>query len=255
MDETTLVGQDAYEGALLIEKLDSYDLGLTSAFWAHDAALGIWRLILAVSRLQPASPREIYKAIQEALIALELRLELGRVAIVADNEPLIGTLREFAARATTDVVEVPLGGAEIAGAPVDTGYAYKIDSLRYEGDLLAALQRGQPDNVVLRRSSRVTVTNAFDFDFVMDDGSQALFIVAKSFSRPLSSKDVQRIALSYQGSRSGRLGVNLMIVSKTGISPNSESATVRSISRILLVKWADAADDAELQASIAAVFG
>ena len=255
MGEATLVRQDAYEGALLVERLDANGFRLTAAFWAHDAGLDAWRLVLAAPRDSAPSPRTTYALIQKAINELDLSLPLDRVTFIPDTAPLVGTLREFAAAASTDVVEVPLAGADIAGASVDTAYAYRVEALLYEKDILAALQRVQPDEAILRRAERVLPRDGFDFDFVVDNGLRMLLVVAKALPRRLSSKDVRRIVADYQDAAIIYARAALMIISKTGFvaEPGLLPPSHEGVPRvdIMLVKWAGMEDDAELRTRLA----
>lgn len=255
MGEAALVRQDAHEGALLVEQLDASGFRLTAAFWAHDAALDIWRLVLAAPRLSAPSPRAAYSLIQTAINELDLSISLDRVTFVPDTEPLIGTLRDFAAAASSDIIEVPLPGADIAGAPVDIAYAYSVEALLYEKDLLAALQRNQPNDAILRRAERELPNNGFDFDFLMGNSLRAVLIVAKALPRKLSDKDTQRIIANYRDIVIQYARTTLLIVSKTGFVSDLDYASSSygdfHQAYIALVKWAGMEDDVQLRASLA----
>jgi len=164
--EAALVRQDAHEGALLVEQLDASGFRLTAAFWAHDAALDIWRLVLAAPRLSAPSPRAAYSLIQTAINELDLSISLDRVTFVPDTEPLIGTLRDFAAAASSDIIEVPLPGADIAGAPVDIAMETVGQRLSWvtRGEL--ALAQGKPD-VALDIARRLSGNSSPDGQYGM----------------------------------------------------------------------------------------
>ena len=246
--------QDALEGASLVEHLDASGLPLSAAFWAHDRSLNIWRLILAAPRRNVPSPRSAYERVQSSISVLGLNLALSRITFVHDTDPLIGTVREFASTATADIVEVPLGGADVGGGPVDVGYGYQVEGLRFEKALLSALQRSQPETAVLRRVERTAADDGFDFDFLLDSGNLTVFVIAKALPRTLSSGDVQRIASGYADAvrRYGRSA--LLIVSKTGFVDAAVQVPglTRSIGvlRVSLVKWSDAEDDEELRRAL-----
>ena len=65
------------------------------------------------------------------------------------------------------MVEIPLGGVDLAGAAVDRGYAYRMSAIRYEEAVFSALQRIQPANAILRRAEALPFLGGFDLDFVL----------------------------------------------------------------------------------------
>jgi hypothetical protein len=250
MGEATLVIRDAREGALLVERFDSSDLRLTAAFWVHDAGLNVWRLVLAAPRHIAPSPRAAYALIQETINELDLSLALDRVTFIADSDPLVGMIKEFAAISSNDVVEIPLAGADIAGVPVDTAYAYRVESIRFEKDILTALRRVQPDGTVLRRAENELPNGGFNFDLAINKGFRMVLVIAKALPRKINSKDVQRIVAGYE-ERAGRSEyVAVMIISKTGFASGTSlipSPKGVRLMEVMLVEWAGVQDDAELR--------
>lgn len=254
MGEAPLVSQDAREGASLVQQLDEGDLPLTAAFWAHDTGLDVWRLVLAVSKFRATSPRAAYALVQRAITDLDLSIPLNRITIVSDTDPLIGTLREYATHAFRDLVEVPLAGADIGGAPVDIGYVYSVEAVRYEKDLFAALQRCQPEEAVLRRADQMGAFDRFGFDFVVDNGVRTLLIVAKAPPRRLTLRDVTPIVRNYEEQAGRYLRRALMIISKTGFAFDyrqmQSEFTSFDDTAITFLQWANRENDPDLRADL-----
>lgn len=256
MGEATLVIQDIYEGAGLIQELDARSLPFTAAFWAHNSNLDEWRLVIAVPTRRVPSPRTTYGQIQQAIIDLELNVALDRVNLVSNSDPLIGTIQAIIAAGSNDLVEIPLAGADIAGEPVDRGYGYRLDALHYERLVLAALQRVQPNNAVLRDASRLAFLDNFNFDFLLDDGVKAILVEAKSYSRPLNNKDIERSVSLYQRAADLYRNAAWVVVSRTGFAvdvPNRLSPGAKNLqaaNRLALIKWADEHDDPQLRDAI-----
>lgn len=257
MGEATMVMRDITEGARLIGYLDASKSPLTTAILVHDIALDLWRLVLAVPRSTTQSRMALYETVQKAIAEMDLSFSLSRITRVYDTEPLIGTIRAYAEASLSDVVEVPLGGVDFAGSAVDRGYAYHIDAIRYEEDIFAALQRIQPQGAVLRRSSRLSFADSFNFDFVIDNGSRAVIIEAKSLRHPLAVKDVQRIAVADDETIRYYANAILVIAAKRGFSQTAREwvasdTVVRQAHwrAILLVKWADSDDDPKLSTAL-----
>lgn len=248
--------QDIYDGAGLVQELDARLLPFTAAFWTHNSNLDEWRLVIAVPTRRVPSPRATYSQIQQAIIDLDLNVALDRVNLVSNSDPLIGTIQEIIAAGSNDLVEIPLAGADIAGEPVDRGYGYRLDALHYERLVLAALQRIQPDDAVLRNASRLAFLDNFNFDFLLDDGLKAILIEAKSQSHPLSNKDIERSMSSFQRAANLYRNAAWIVVSRTGFTADTlnrlppSAKRLRDADMLALIQWAGEQDDRQLREAV-----
>jgi hypothetical protein len=263
VDEAILVKQqDINDGARLVQELDVRGLPLTAGFWAHDASVDIWRLVLVVPRNEISSPRQAYSRVQDAISHLSLKLFLNQVTVILDDDPQIRVLQSLIASSSSNIVEIPLDYAEIAGQIVDKGYAYRLEALRYEAEILAALQRIQPKDAILRRVDGLDVGTGLESDFVINDGDQAVFIETKALTRPLDSRDVQvsadrlyRITDSYPRPESW------LMISRTGYTQEATRLAAGSPSRIApvkrlsLVEWVSPNDDPQLREALGYLLG
>lgn len=256
MGEEAMVTQDLAEGARLVSYLDATGSPITAAILAHDASLDLWRLVLAVPRSSPQSRMALYEQAQAAISALGLSLSLSRVTRIFDTEPLVGTIRALADAGFSDVVEIPLGGVDLAGAAVDRGYAYRMSAIRYEEAVFSALQRVQPADAVLRRADALPFLSGFDFDFVLDNGTRAVVVEAKSFKQPLTAKDVQRISVESGDITRYYPHAPLMIAAESGFTQEARdwisgySPQPTQPRTIIPVKWGSADDDQELSSAL-----
>jgi len=251
------VRQDVEDGARLVLEVDSKWLPVTAAIWVHEPSLGAWRLVIAIPERDFSSPKAMYSRIQNIIFDLNLSLPLDRITVVSDRDPLIRSLRDLIQTGSKGVVEVPVGGLEVAGDTVDLGYGYHIETLRYRADLFAALQRNQPRDAVLRRAGWLDPPQSDDLDFILDNGEVIVFIEAKALSRPLSRKDIDRSRETRHWTLSTfrRLSVWL-VISQTGFTrevtesrsdfPSPASPTMQ----LMYVKWSSERDDQQLRETL-----
>jgi len=261
MGEAALVNQDAAEGRNLLEELDLGGVPVFVALWAHDVGLDAWWLVIAISRA--ATRTETYSKIQNAIDERDLALSLARIILVFDTHPLIGTIRQFADDSSSDVVEIPLGGAEIGGISVDKGFIYRSEALRFEDAVVAALNRVRPTGAIIRRARTLTFADGFDFDLVVDSGERALIIRAKALKRPISGRDVRRLTKLNDDTLRYYWHATLLIISRSGFSREAEQAIGETAEyqqlgehrrRVYLIKWAGPEDDEELRSIISRIF-
>lgn len=256
MGEDAMVDQDIADGAQIIKRLSANGISLAAALWAYNITLDTWRLIIAIPRQTSPSRSAVYSQIQDAITGLNLTLSLSRITLVFDTEPLIGTAKKFASDSVTDLLEIPFGGADIAGAPVDTGYVYRIDALLYEADLQAALQRMLQTDMSVRRPETITFVDGFDFDFILDSGARWVIIKAKALGRRLTSKDTERFTRIGTGTIRYYSTAALMIVSKSGFTPEALAWATQprqqfgTLLNVSLVEWKSSADDARLNEAL-----
>jgi hypothetical protein len=262
VDEAVLVNQDINDGARLIQSLDERGLPVTCAFWARDAIVDIWRLVIAVPRKEISSRRETYSRIQDAIDGIGLKLFLSRVTVIPDDEPQIKVLQSLIASSSSNTVDIPLDRVQIAGEVMDKGYAYRLEALWYETEVLAALQRNQPENAILRRVDSLDVVAGPESGFIINDGDQAVFVETKALSRPLDFKDVQlsadrlyRITDSYPRPESW------LMVSRTGYTAEAlelasgSPSRIAPVKRLFLLEWANPNDDSKLQKALEYLLG
>ena len=245
----------------MVSYLDAAGSLITEAILAHDADLDLWRLVLAVPRTSTQSRTALYEQAQAAITALGLSLSLSRVTRIFDTEPLVGTIKALTEASVSDVVEIPLGGVDLAGAAVDRGYAYRMRAIRYEEAVFSALQRVQPLDAVLRRGDALPFPGGFDLDFVLDNGTKAVVVEAKSLKQPLTARDVQRISAGKDGSTRYYPRAPLMIAAESGFSKAARDwisgySLQPTLQRPLIpVKWENADDDQELASALSLAMG
>jgi hypothetical protein len=260
--QTALVDRDVDEGARLIQEIDASGFPVTAAMWAHDPGLDIWRLIIAVPTEKLPSPRAAYDRIQSAILELDLNLPLDRITRISDDGPTVGNLRELIKAGSADVVEIPLGGSSIAGEPVDKGYGYRLEALRYEREVFAALQRNQPQGAVLRRAGRLDFPRNLDLDFVLDNGQTMVLVEAKALSRPLGSREVENlIDRKLEFFSSIHRPTVWLLVSKTGFTTDAVNLErnlethYHTFVQVTLVTWVDRSGDPQLREGIYRAMG
>ena len=180
--------EDLADGARLIQNLDQRDFPVSAAFWAYDAILEQWRLIIAAPPRSIDSMLSAYRIVQDIISDNDLAIPLNRISFIPDNDAKVKNLRALAQSGTCDVIEAPVGPTEIGGHIVDDIYLYRPDALRYERRVFEALQRVQPERAVLRQAYRLDLPGRFEADFVIDDGMTVVAVEAKLLSRPVGSK-------------------------------------------------------------------
>jgi hypothetical protein len=250
--ENSLVTQeDLADGAHLVQKLDLASFPITAAFWAYDPVLETWRLIIAAPSNAIDSLAAAYGAIQDIINANTLGITLDRISLIPDNDAKLANLQALAKSDAEDVVEISVRHTEIAGRVLDDIYLYRTDALRYEREVITALQRMQPSNAVMRTSyEHPESPPRQEADALLDDGERIIIVEIKAFSRPLGNKEVFQVEgklHAYQ--RYFNRGVAAILVSRSGF-------TVRAIetahdSRVSLIKWTGPEDDQQLRHALA----
>jgi hypothetical protein len=234
--ENILVTQeDLADGARLIQELDQVDFPITAAFWAYDSTLERWRLIIAAPPSMIESLVGAFGIIQKAISDNGLGITLDRVSLISDNDPTLVNLQALGKSDTQDVVEVSVGRAEVAGRVLDDIHVYRSDALRYERAVIAALQRMQPSNAVLR-------TNLRETDAILDDGERLIIVDIKHVTRLLGVREIFQVdGFRHSYARTFNKPVAAIIVSRNGFSANAIEEAHNS--HISLVQWAGPEDD------------
>jgi hypothetical protein len=260
--EAALVGRDVDDGARLIQKIDATGFPVAAAIWVHNYDLDVWRLVIAISVREVPSPKAAYSLLQDAIIDLNLGISLDRISIVSDNDHLLRSLRELIRRGSSSVVEIPIRGAEIAGEPIDKGYGYRIEALRYQAEVFAALQRNQPEDAVLSRVGWLDQPSSQDLDFTLDNGEVLIFVETKALARPLGRRDVDPPSdVRHWTLSSFRRTSSWLVISQTGFT--SDAMTLKSdlqassypTMRVELVEWSSQNDDPQLREGLNIAFG
>lgn len=250
MAENILVTQeDLADGARLIQELDQADFPVTAAFWAYDPQLERWRFIIAAPSAAIESLISAYGVIQKAISDNGLGITLDRVSLMSDNDPTLANLQALGKSDAQDVVEVSVGRAEVAGRVLDDIHVYRSDALRYERAVIAALQRVQPSNAILRTGERAQVSPDRAADAILDDGQRFIIVEIKAVSRLLGIREVFQVE-GFLRSYERTLGrhVAAMIVSRNGFSVSAIEEAHNS--HISLVQWAGPEDDQLLQRAL-----
>jgi hypothetical protein len=253
--QTALVTRDFDDGARLVQELDRGGFPVSAAFWAYDSTLESWRLIVAAPSEAIESRSKVYGVIQNILLENDLGIALSSISLTRDDDQGVRNLQAEAMSDVDTVFEVPLGRAEIGGRSVSNIHVYRTDALRYERELLAALQRVQPSDAVLRRANYLDFLPRVELDFVLDNGRQIVFVEAKAQSKPLSSKQVQQAqALQSRLDSYFHKPTALIVVSQRGFTRIATDWAQR-ITLLRLVKWFGPEDDGILQQTLIELLG
>lgn len=241
--------EELYDGARLVQQLDAADFPVTVAFWAYDSVLEIWRFIIAAPQNAIESRTTAYGVIQRILADNGLAIALDRVTLIPDDDPQINDLRAQAESDTQDVVEIPVGRAEIAGRVFDPILLYRSDALRYERDVIAALQGMQPPNAVMRSYGRLGLPFR-QADAQIVTGDRLVIIEARAVSRLLAYKDVVQVEImktAYE--RYYDRPVTAIVISHTDFTTSAMDAARDS--GIVLIHWTGSEDNDKIQRAIA----
>ena len=101
---------------------------VTAGFWLYESESNAWRLVIASPVVTAQGRRALYRQLQRVLVELTAvgshTLELGDIALLADNDPLVALLRHA------------LGGVQQAGQRltrqaidghfIDDAYVYSV---------------------------------------------------------------------------------------------------------------------------------
>lgn len=237
-------------GARLIQELDQINFPVTAAFWAYDLQLERWRFIIAAPPAAIESLINAYGVIQKAISDNGLGIALDRVSLISDNDPTLANLQALGKSDAQDVVEVSVGRTEVAGRVLDDIHVYRSDALRYERAVIAALQRLQPPNVILRTGDRAQVPPSRQADAILDDGERLVIVEIKAVSRLLGIREVFQAEghlRSYERTFGRRVAA--MIVSRNGFSVSAIEEAHNS--RVSLVQWTGPEDDQLLGRALA----
>jgi hypothetical protein len=251
MAEKTLVTQeDLADGARLIQELEQASFPISAAFWAYDALLETWRLIIAAPRGAIESLVAAYGIIQSIISEKDLGVTLDRISLIPDDDVKLGNLQALARSDAQDVVEVSVGRTEIAGRVLDDIHLYKNDALRYELDVIRALQRVQPSDAVMRTYRNSDLPPGLQADALLDDGERLVFVEIKAYRRPLATRDVFQVeGMLHAYERNFGRYVAAMIVSRSGFTPSAVEAAQSP--RMVLVQWTGSEDDEKLRDALA----
>jgi hypothetical protein len=248
--ENTLVTQeDLADGERLILQLDQADFPVTAALWAYDSLLETWRLIIAAPREAIESLVAAYRVVQEIIKDLGLGITLDRISLIPDDDAKLANLQALTKFGSQDVVEMPVGRTEIAGRVLDDVHLYRSDALRYERDVIKALQRVQPANAVLRSYHHGDFPRDLQADAILDDGKRLVIVETKAVSRPLGARDVfQLTGMLNAYTRSFGRPVAAMIISRSGFSISAQDAARDS--SVELVQWTGFEDDEKIRSAL-----
>lgn len=242
--------EELTHGARLIQELDQGGFPITTAFWAYDPLLSTWRFIIAAPRHAIESLVGAYGVIQDIIREKDLRITLDRVSLIPDNDAKLENLQALAKSDTSDVVEVSVGRAEIAGRVLDDIHLYKGDVLRYEREVLQHLQLVQPSDMIRRTYFHTDFPKFLEADALLDDGSRLIIVEAKMQNRPVDIKAVFQVEGMLRASETyfGRLAA-AMIVSRNGFTDQATAIASRN-PRIRLVQWIGPQDDDKLRQAV-----
>jgi hypothetical protein len=241
--ENILVTQeDLADGARLIQELDQVNFPVSAAFWAYDPRLERWRFIIAAPPSAIESLVSAFGVIQQAISDNGLGISLDRVSLIPDDDSTLANLQALGKSDAQDVVEVSVGRAEVAGRVLDDIHVYRSDALRYERAVIAALQRMQPSNAVLRRNVRQA-------DAILDDGERLIIVEIKDVTRLLGVREIyQAEGFLHSYERAFGRPVAAMIVSRNGFSASAIEEAHNS--HISLVQWTGPEDDQLLERAL-----
>ena len=255
MGEKILVtSEDLADGARLVQGLNEEDFPITAAFWAYDSLLDVWRLIIAAPRDAIESLVTAYGKIQNIIDNRSLAVTLDRISLIPDNDAKLANLQAMARSDAPGVVEASVGRTEIGGRPLDDIHLYRNEALRYESEVIDALQRVLAPNAAVRTVNyRAEFPRSLEIDALINDGELFVIVEIKAVSRPLNSEHVFQATgklegfLTYFGPAPGAA----MIVSRSGFTLDAfRTAEEVRFPRTKLVHWVGPQDDSKLQSAL-----
>jgi hypothetical protein len=254
VDQAALVTRDFDDGARLVQELDRREFPVSAAFWAFDQNVESWRLIVAAPAQTIESKSQIYGLIQSIIFDDDLEIPLSAISLVRDDDQGVRNLQADAISDIGTVFEVPIAHTEVGGRSISNVHVYRTAALRYEGELLSALQRVQPGDVVLRRASYIDLPPSMGIDFVLDNGERIAAIEAKAQSRPLGTSAVEQV-LGLQSRLAGYFHrpVAVILVSKNGFTQSALQLAERT-RFVRIVKWSGREDDKYLRQAMSRLF-
>jgi hypothetical protein len=253
MGASTLVTAEEFEqGARLVQELTARNFPVTTAFWAYAENTELWRLVIATPRLMQTPRSRLYREVQDVLSQLDLDISLSQIRLVRDDDPSVANLRALVeAEEGRDRLTTPFGQRDIAGEPVDKGYAYSAGALEYQRQILNAINRIHVPGIAISVDAPVGRREA---DVVVDYDDRVVIVDVKTTSRPLGVHQVEHLAaFRYEAMAHFDRPVYLIAVSRSGFT-NEAKRMVGNTPWLKLIVWMSPEDDATLSSAFADVF-
>ena len=89
MDQSTLVGDQVYDGRRFVERFAADGNSVQAAFWVKTAEEGMWSLYVATELIDLAGPAAAYRAVHASLQKLgESGISSSEITVVSPNDPV-----------------------------------------------------------------------------------------------------------------------------------------------------------------------
>lgn len=90
MDQSTLVGDQVYDGRRFVERFAADGNPVRAAFWVKTAENGMWSLYLATDLYDRDGPAGAYRAVRASLEKLgESGLSSSEIRVISPNNPIV----------------------------------------------------------------------------------------------------------------------------------------------------------------------
>lgn len=131
MVKTTLVERDFKDGGLLIEEMDKAHLHVHSALWIYNSEEDNWRLVIASTIPEFASPKKAYSHIQHILdkmskSGVDLGFSLESITVVTPQHPLIQLLGSTVKTSPNSINGIRFSRNTINNNYIEDAYIYRI---------------------------------------------------------------------------------------------------------------------------------
>jgi hypothetical protein len=147
VDKTTLVERDFQDGEILIKELDKAHINVHSAFWLYDSEADHWRLIIASTAADFASPKKAYTHIQNVLKSMgktgvSVGFSLENISVISPNDPFINILNKAIKTGPKDISGIRFSRNRIGNSYIEDAYIY-IEFSEFKGTVLASFSEAR----------------------------------------------------------------------------------------------------------------
>jgi hypothetical protein len=276
MDQTTLVSRDVQSGAGLINALEVSGFEVVAAFWMYDSEAEDWRLVIASPDVRERGKAQSYRRVQSVIdrsAFLSGTLSLSRIALISDMEQGVDYLRSLSEGESVGTSLVPFGHTTVAGKVAEAGFAYRTESLRYQREVIAALQRIGPREATIQpfggfsswarsfpfeyqqispqlgyRSSLpygASHAQSNEPDLVLTSEAGTVLVELKSTKTRISPSVVDKLLAKESFEE-----YPLLLISNKDLSPAAKERVARAEGRLRWVRWTSSDDDKNLARAV-----
>ncbi|MBP2708214.1 hypothetical protein JOL79_30985 [Microbispora sp. RL4-1S] len=250
MGEKALVKRDIHEGARLIQALIDDHFSVTAALWISPHDSDEWQLAIAMPMSNRTSRTAAYRLIQKELMSLGLDLPLSRIRLISDDDPSIQNLRSLVEADTSGRTALKVSISEAFGQSLDQGYIYALGPLKYEREVLSALQR-MSDLGRMYEARAFLSNDAPGVDAIFATERRIVLVEIKALKKPVDQALIARTVALYNPARElFPRPVAFLIISRSGFSAAAyDYAAIQAI-KIGLAQWMGPEDDPALQVAV-----